>query len=50
VFLSHTVHGENRPAGKAYSMAFSNKGGIVKRGDWVNVVIGNFHADNLQVE
>ena len=37
-------------AGKSYWMAFSNKGGIVKRGDRVNIVIGNFHANSLQVE
>ena len=37
-------------AGKAYWMAFSNKGRLVKRGDQVNVVIGNFHADGLVVD
>ena len=37
-------------AGKVYWMAFSNKGGRVKRGDRVTVVIGNFHADGLVVE
>jgi len=37
-------------AGKAYWMAFSNKGRLVKRGDRVNVVIGNFHADGLVVD
>ena len=37
-------------AGKAYWMAFSNSGRVVKRGDRVNVVIGNFHADGLVVE
>lgn len=36
--------------GKTYWMAFSNKGGPVKRGDRVNIVIGKFHADNLVVE
>jgi hypothetical protein len=36
--------------GKSYWMAFSNKGRLVKRGDRVNVVIGNFHADGLVVE
>ena len=35
---------------KVYWMAFSNKGGHVKPGDWVTVVIGNFHADGLIVE
>jgi hypothetical protein len=37
-------------AGKTYWMLFSNKGGYVKRGDRVNVVIGNFHADGLMVD
>jgi len=37
-------------AGKSYWMAFSNKGRIVKRGDRVNIVIGNFHAESLRVE
>lgn len=37
-------------AGKSYWMAFSNKGGVVKRGDRVTVVIGKFHADGLVVE
>ena len=36
--------------GKAYWMAFSNKGRLVKRGDRVNVVIGSFHADGLVVD
>jgi hypothetical protein len=36
--------------GKSYWMAFSNKGRIVKRGDRVNVVIGQFHADGLVVD
>jgi hypothetical protein len=36
--------------GRSYWMAFSNKGGIVKRGDRVDVVIGNFHAEGLEVE
>lgn len=36
--------------GKTYWMLFSNKGGFVKRGDHVNVVIGNFHADGLVVD
>lgn len=41
----------NKPeAGKAYWMAFSNKGGHVKRGDRVDVVIGSFHAQGLVVE
>lgn len=37
-------------AGKSYWMAFSNKGGLVKRGDRVNVVIGNFRAEGLVVD
>ena len=37
-------------AGKAYWMAFSNKGRLVKRGDHVNVVIGNFRAEGLVVD
>lgn len=36
--------------GKTYWMLFSNKGRIVKRGDHVNVVIGNFHANGLVVD
>lgn len=37
-------------AGKSYWMAFSNPGRTVKRGDRVNVVIGQFHVDGLVVE
>lgn len=37
-------------AGKAYWMAFSNKGRLVKRGDRVNVMIGQFHAEGLVVD
>ena len=37
-------------AGKVYWMAFSNKGRLVKPGDRVNVVIGNFQANGLVVE
>jgi hypothetical protein len=37
-------------AGKSYWMAFSNKGRLVKRGDRVNVVIGQFRADGLVVD
>jgi hypothetical protein len=37
-------------AGKVYWMAFSNKGGLVKRGDRVDIVIGQFHATGLVVE
>ena len=36
--------------GKTYWMLFSNKGGHVKRGDHVDVVIGNFHANGLVVD
>jgi hypothetical protein len=31
-------------------MAFSNKGRLVKRGDRVNVVIGQFRAEGLVVD
>jgi hypothetical protein len=37
-------------AGKAYWMAFSNPGRVVKPGDHVNVVIGQFRANGLIVE
>ena len=37
-------------AGKIYWMVFSNKGGHVKRGHRVSVVIGKFRVDNLLVE
>jgi hypothetical protein len=37
-------------AGKAYWMAFSNKGRKVKRGDHVIVQIGQFRADGLVVD
>ncbi len=37
-------------AGQSYWMAFSNKGRLVKRGDRVMVVIGQFRADWLLVE
>jgi hypothetical protein len=37
-------------AGKAYWMAFSNKGRLVKRGHHVSVVIGTFRADGLVVD
>jgi hypothetical protein len=36
--------------GKVYWMAFSNKGGPVKRGDRLGVVIGKFRAVGLIVE
>jgi len=37
-------------SGRNYWMLFSNKGGFVKRGDRVSVVIGKFHADGLVVD
>lgn len=37
-------------AGKMYWMAFSNKGGLVKPGHRVNVVIGEFRAKGLIVQ
>ncbi len=37
-------------AGKAYWMAFSNKGRPVKKGDRVDVVIGQFRANGLVVD
>jgi len=36
--------------GKTYWMAFSNKGRLVKRGDRVTLLIGNFRADGLVVD
>src|SRR6266853_2175686 len=36
--------------GKSYWWAFSNSGRLVRRGDRVNIVIGQFHAENLTVE
>ena len=36
--------------GRFYWMAFSNPGRVVKRGDRVTVVIGQFHIDGLLVE
>jgi len=37
-------------AGKSYWMVFSNKGRLVKRGDRVNVVIGEFRGEGLAVD
>ncbi len=37
-------------AGKSYWMAFSNSGRLLKRGDRVDIVIGNFRAQGLEVE
>jgi hypothetical protein len=42
--------GATEEAGKSYWMAFSNPRRTVKRGDHVNIVIGQFHADGLVVE
>ena len=42
---------KNTPqAGMTYWMGFSNPGKVVKPGDHVNVVIGQFHADGLVVQ
>ena len=37
-------------AGKSYWMAFSNSGRILKPGDRVDIVIGDFHARDLLIE
>jgi hypothetical protein len=37
-------------AGRSYWMTFSNKGRLVKRGDRVNVVVGQFRANNVVVD
>lgn len=37
-------------AGKEYWMVFSNKGDVVKTGERVSVVIGQFRVDGLRVE
>jgi hypothetical protein len=37
-------------AGKSYWMAFSNSGRLLKPGDRVDIVIGNFRAQGLLVE
>jgi hypothetical protein len=37
-------------AGKSYWMAFSNSGRLLKPGDRVDIVIGNFHAQGLLIE
>lgn len=47
--LRQTPSGKPEP-GRIYWMAFSNKGRLVKRGDHVNVVIGQFRADGLVVD
>jgi hypothetical protein len=47
--LRQTPSGKPEP-GKSYWMAFSNSGRVIKRGDRVNVVIGQFRAEGLTVE
>ncbi|MDB5811718.1 MAG: hypothetical protein JWN94_3840 [Betaproteobacteria bacterium] len=47
--------GQLRQSGKAikgqeYWMVFSNKGNLIKAGDRVDVLIGNFRAEGLMVE
>ena len=42
--------GTTEEAGRSYWMAFSNPRRTVRRGDRVNIVIGQFHADGLVVE
>jgi len=37
-------------SGKTYWMVFSNKGGPVKPGDHVSVVVGAFRVDGLVVQ
>jgi hypothetical protein len=37
-------------SGKSYWMAFSNKGRLVKKGDHVDVLIGQFKAEGLVVD
>lgn len=49
-FVGHMRQSVPPEAGKSYWVAFSNKGGKVKRGDRVSVLIGGFHADGLMVE
>jgi hypothetical protein len=41
---------QNIDAGKSYWMAFSNSGRLIKPGDRVDIVIGNFRARGLLVE
>lgn len=36
--------------GQEYWMTFSNKGNLVRPGDRVNVIVGQFHADGLVVQ
>jgi len=45
------LRNKNTPEnGRSYWMAFSNKGGYVKKGDIVTVVIGKFRATGLVVQ
>jgi hypothetical protein len=37
-------------AGQEYWVAFSNKGNLVKPGDLVDVIVGQFHAPGLMVQ
>jgi hypothetical protein len=37
-------------SGKTYWMVFSNKGGLVRPGDHVSVVVGRFRVDGLVVQ
>jgi hypothetical protein len=41
---------QNIVPGESYWMAFSNSGRLLKPGDRVDIVIGNFHARGLLVE
>ncbi len=41
---------ESISEGKDYWVLFSNKGDLVKAGDRVDVIIGNFYANSLTVE
>jgi hypothetical protein len=41
---------QNIESGESYWMAFSNSGRLLKPGDRVDIVIGNFHARGLLVE
>ena len=37
-------------SGREYWMVFSNKGDLVRSGDRVDVIIGNFHVEGMMVE
>jgi len=49
-FMGEARQKSDPEGGKLYWMAFSNPTRNVKRGDHVNIVIGQFHADNLLVQ